>query len=256
LCVTPLPSWPIALAAFVLTWLGGFGTTICYHRSLAHRSVRLHPIVRHALTFFAVLNGSGTPAGWTANHRLHHAHSDTELDVSSPRIAGFWWAHLRWIWQAGQAPVARYCPDLNRPEYMIWDRLQLPIMTLSYAAGLLLGWEGFFWLGSIRLVFALHGQCFVNSVCHLGPAEPGADSSRNVGWLAVWHLLQGENWHRNHHAQPWCARLGLTRWQVDSGWWAIVLLERLRLARDVKRPRVSAAGSAVVAAAVGAGETA
>jgi len=212
--------------------------------------VRLHPLVRHTLTFFAVLNGSGNPIGWSANHRLHHAQSDTVEDVSSPRIAGFWWAHLRWIWQAGQASISRYCPDLDRPQYRIWSRLQLPIMALSYAAGILLGWEGFFWLGSIRLVFALHGQCFVNSICHMGgaPSEPGTDSSRNVGWLAVWHLLQGENWHRNHHAQPWCARLGLTRWQLDSGWWVIVMLERLGLARDVKRPRTARGAAAVPAA--------
>jgi fatty-acid desaturase len=62
-----------------------------------------------------------------------------------------------------------------------------------------------------------------------------------VPWLAFWHLLQGENWHGNHHAQPWSARLGLRPRQVDAGWWVIVALERLRLARGVNRPRPLAA---------------
>ncbi|HKY31845.1 MAG TPA: fatty acid desaturase [Candidatus Polarisedimenticolia bacterium] len=239
--VAPIPSWPTALAALGLTWVGGLGTTICYHRSLAHRALSLNPVVRSVLTFFAILNGSGTPMGWTANHRLHHAHSDTVDDVSSPLVGGFWWAHLRWIWQAGQAPVQRYCPDLDRPAYRVWDRLRLPIMTLSYAMGLAFGWEGFFWLGSIRLVFALHAQCFVNSICHMGKVEtPGGDSSRNVAWLALWHLFQGENWHGNHHAQPWCARLGLRPLQLDAGWWTIVALEKAGLATAVKRPRRAA----------------
>ncbi|HET6372257.1 MAG TPA: hypothetical protein VFG76_03055 [Candidatus Polarisedimenticolia bacterium] len=234
----PIPSWPVAALALALTWIGGLGTTICYHRALAHRSVTLSPTVRSILTFFAILNGSGTPRGWTANHRLHHATSDTVEDVSSPRIGGFWWAHLRWIWQAGQAPMDRYSPDLDRPSYRMWDRLQLPIMALSYLGGLAFGLEGFFWLGSIRLVFALHGQCFVNSICHMGTeSKPGQDSSRNVAWLAAWHLLQGENWHANHHAQPWCARLGLKTFQVDAGWWIILLLEKVGLARDVRRPK-------------------
>ena len=58
----------------------------------------------------------------------------------------------------------------------------------------------FFWLGAIRLVFALHGQCFVNSVSHLRPGtREGEDSSRNVPWLALWHGLQGEN-----TAVSWC----------------------------------------------------
>ncbi|HEY3175947.1 MAG TPA: fatty acid desaturase [Candidatus Polarisedimenticolia bacterium] len=251
LFVTPLPSWPVAAAAFALTWLGGIGTTVCYHRSLAHRALKLNPIARNLLTFFAMLNGSGAPAGWTANHRLHHAKSDTVDDVSSPRIGGFWWAHLRWIWQAGQADMQLYCPDLDRPAYRIWKRLQPPIMVFSYLGGLAFGWEGFFWLGSIRLVFALHGQCFVNSICHLGAEsmEPGKDSSKNVPWLAFWHLLQGENWHGNHHAQPWSARLGLKPLQLDAGWWTILAMERFRLARDVRRPRDLAPASVTVVVA-------
>jgi stearoyl-CoA desaturase (delta-9 desaturase) len=138
--------------------------------------------------------------------------------------------------------VRIYSPDLDRPAYRIWNHLQAPIMVLSYMGGLAFGWEGFFWLGSIRLVFALHGQCFVNSVCHMGAqaVEPGGDSSRNVPWLALWHLMQGENWHGNHHAQPWSARLGLGPLQVDTGWWAIVMMEKIRLAHDVRRPRAPA----------------
>ena len=238
LLIVPIPSWPVAALAFALTWIGGIGTTVCYHRSLAHRSLKLNPVVRSVLTFFAVLNGSGTPTGWTANHRLHHASSDTVDDVSSPMIGGFWWAHLRWIWQAGQASAQKYSPDLDRPAYRIWSHLQLPIMALSFFGGLAFGLEGFFWLGAIRLVFALHGQCFVNSICHMGqPDDASRDTSRNVPWLAAWHLLQGENWHGNHHAQPWCARLGLEPHQIDLGWWVIVTLERLGLARDVRRPR-------------------
>lgn len=238
LILVPLPSLRIVLFTLGLTWLGGIGTTVCYHRSLTHRAVKLNPAVRTILTFFTVLNGSGTPARWVANHRLHHANSDTIEDVSSPGIGGFWWAHLRWIWQAGQAPVEKYCPDLDKRSYKIWDRLQLPILAFSFLGGLAFGLEGFFWLGSIRLVFSLHAQCFVNSICHMGrELSLGNDSSRNVPWLAAWHLFQGENWHRNHHEYPWSAKLGLKPLQIDVGWWVISVLERLRLARDVRRPQ-------------------
>lgn len=238
LILTPLPSWSVLCISLALTWMGGIGTTVAYHRSLAHRSLTLNPAVRSVLTFFAVLNGSGTPTSWVATHRLHHATSDTIEDVSSPSVGGFWWAHLRWIWQIGRAPVARYCPDLDRPSYRIWDRLQPLILPLSYFGGALFGLEGFFWLGSIRLVFALHGQCFVNSICHMAAGgRLGQDSSRNVPWLAALHLFQGENWHRNHHEQPSSARLGLEPLQLDVGWLTILALERVRLAHQVRRPR-------------------
>jgi fatty-acid desaturase len=237
----PLPGWPLFLAAYALTWLGGLGTTVCYHRALAHRALRLHPSVRKVLIFFAMYNGSGAPLSWTANHRLHHATADTPADISSPRVGGFWWAHLRWLWQAKQASPQRYCPDLAEASYRTWAVLQAPLLAVSFLSGLAFGLPAFFWLGAIRLVFALHGQCFVNSVSHLRPGtRMGEDSSRNVPWLAVWHCFQGENWHRNHHARPGSARLGWTAREVDLGWWVIVGLERLGLATEVRRPRMLA----------------
>ena len=71
--------------------------------------------------------------------------------------------------------------------------------------------------------------------------EEGDDASRNVWWLAIWHLFQGENWHRNHHEQPRSARIGWTMLQIDAGWLVILVLERLRLASQVVRPRPSMA---------------
>jgi fatty-acid desaturase len=238
LVLYPLPGWPLFLTAIGLAWIGGLGTTVGYHRALAHRALRLHPIVREVLIFLACTNGSGTPLSWTANHRLHHAMADTPEDVSSPRIGGFWWAHLRWLWQTEPASAAHYCPDLTSKSYPMWQTLQTPLLVVSFLCGLPFGAAAFFWLGAIRLVFSLHGQCFVNSVAHLRPGtQKGGESSWNVPWLAVWHCFQGENWHENHHARPGSARLGWTLAQVDMGWWVIVALERLGLATEVRRMR-------------------
>lgn len=238
LIVSPLPGWKLLLATIILAWLGGLGTTVCYHRALAHRALRLHPVVREILIFFAMFNGSGAPLSWTANHRQHHATADTPADISSPRVGGFWWAHLRWLWQAGQVAPSRYCRDLSDTSYRVWAVLQVPLLAVSFLGGAAFGTAAFFWLGSLRLVYALHGQCFVNSVCHLHPEPtPQTDSSRNVLWLAFWQFFQGENWHRNHHMRPGSARLGWTMAQVDLGWWVIVGLERLGLATEVHRPQ-------------------
>jgi stearoyl-CoA desaturase (delta-9 desaturase) len=238
LVLCPLPGWPIFLMAGVLTWVGGLGTTVCYHRALAHRALQLHPVVREVLIFFAMYNGSGAPLSWTANHRLHHATADTPADISSPQVGGFWWAHLRWLWQAESASPMRYCPDLRGASYGVWQILQVPLLVVSFFGGLPFGMAAFFWLGAIRLVFALHGQCFVNSVSHLYPGSRlGEDSSRNVVWLGLWHCFQGENWHRNHHARPGSAQFGWTPAQIDVGWWIIVGLEGVGLATEVRRPR-------------------
>lgn len=239
LAAFPSPGWRILLVMFMLLFVGGLGVTVGYHRELAHHALRLHPIARHVLIFCAMFTGSGAPASWTASHRQHHAYAETPEDISSPSTGGFWWAHLRWLWQARKAPTERWCPDLEKPEYRFWHDAQLSVIALSMFCGLPFGPVAFFWLGPVRLVYSLHAQCFSNSIAHMRPdRKEGEDSSRNLVWLGAMQLLQGENWHHNHHAQPGAARLGLRPWQIDVGWYTIMLLERLGLATKIRRPTV------------------
>ena len=238
LVLFPIPSLPVFAATLALTLLGGLGTTVCYHRYLAHRTLKLNSAVEHFLIFWTTFNGSGDPISWAANHRLHHAKADTVEDVSSPTHGGFWWAHLRWLYQTAPADVGRWAPDLDRPRYAFWTYAHNPLVVASIFFGLVWGWEAFFWLGSIRLVYSLHLQCFVNSVMHMGELDESG-TAKNVWWLGPLQLAAwGENWHGNHHRFANSARLGLRWWQVDVGWYVICGLEKLGLARGVKRPDV------------------
>ena len=238
LLLFPLPGWPVFLTALGLTALGGLGTTVAYHRGLAHKALIVNPVVEQVLIFLAVFNGSGVPTKWVANHRKHHAYADTEKDVSSPQHGGFWWAHLRCLYQLPTASKERWCPDLLRPRYRFWDHMQAPVVLASLVCGwFLFGWAGLFWLGAIRLTYALHLQATVNSVLHLKEGVPeGGDCARNIGWLGPFQLTAwGENWHENHHARPSSARFAARWWQIDMGWYAISLLRALGLASQVRR---------------------
>ena len=232
----PLPSWRVLAVAVVIAAIGGAGTSVCYHRSLSHRALRLNPVVENMLIFFAIFNASGAPLSWVAKHRHHHAKTDTMEDISSPRYGGFWWAHIRWIYQWSGSAVRRWCPDLDKPRYRIWRPLQIPIIALSIFSGLVLGWEGFFWIGAVRLVYVLHMQMVVNSLLHMAPGMPeGVDASRNIWWLGPLQLgAWGENWHKNHHRDVNAARFGRKRWEIDVGWYVICALKALRLASDVR----------------------
>ena len=125
---------------------------------------------------------------------------------------------------------------MDKRVYRIWRRLQIPIIAISVLSGLILGWQAFFWIGAIRLVYALHFQMFVNSLLHMTPGLPeGVDSSRNIWWLGPLQLgAWGENWHRNHHSDANAARFGREWWQIDFGWYVIAGLKALRLASDVR----------------------
>jgi fatty-acid desaturase len=226
--------------ALALLWLGGLGTTVAYHRSLSHRSLALNPVIEHILIFFAMFNGSGNPLTWVANHRYHHAHSDSEGDVSSPK-QGFWWSHLRWLWQAPAAPTDKYCHDMRSKSYRIWGRVQVAVLALSMLSGLVLwpwfGWKialaGCVWMGALRCMVALHVQCTINSFCHMGQVTKEGGSELNLWWLILPHLGQGENWHFNHHANAANPRLGRGM-QLDTGWLVIKALSYVGLATKIK----------------------
>ena len=236
LVIYPLPGWPLLLAAMTLALLGGAGATICYHRALAHRSLTLHPAIQTILIFFAMFTGVTPPGIWIPNHRLHHATADTRNDPSSPVWHGLWFAHLAWYWQPGGVIETKYSADLQAFSLRIWERLIAPIFLLAFFAGALFNLCAFFWLGPIRLVFTLHANSFVNSICHTHPdIAPGQDSSRNVWWVAFPLLFLGENWHRNHHRFPSSARIGLNWRQPDLGYVFIVALEKVGLAKAVRR---------------------
>jgi fatty-acid desaturase len=85
LILYPIPDIKILGWTILLTALGGAGTTIGYHRMLAHRTIKLNKLVEHLLILGAMFNGSGAPASWVAYHRLHHARTDTPDDISSPK---------------------------------------------------------------------------------------------------------------------------------------------------------------------------
>ncbi|MBI1750341.1 MAG: fatty acid desaturase [Acidobacteria bacterium] len=237
LILYPTPSLPVVGLTLLFTLLGGFGTTVGYHRSLSHGTVKLNKFVENLLIFGAMFNGSGAPASWAAYHRHHHATADTPDDISSPKHGGFWWAHIRWLYQSEKADAKRWCPEFTRGTYKFWTYAEVPLLALSLLCGVAFGWQGFFWMGAIRLIYSLHMQCFVNSLTHLGTASDG-DTSQNVWWLGPLQLAAwGENWHRNHHHNAASARLGLRWWQVDIGWYFICTLEAMGLARNVLRPK-------------------
>src|SRR5260370_13995375 len=208
LILYPIPKWQLLAGAVALVFIGGLGTTVGYQRAIAHRSVTLNPWARGVLICSAMFNGSGAPTTWAAGHRRHHAKADTPDDISSPIWGGFWWAHLRWLWQAGEPPVDRYCPDLSGLSYRAWRWFQTPILALSYLGGLYFSPSAFFWLGAIRLCFGLHAQCFVNSVCHPDPGISfGQDAIPNVKGFALMHPVRLHTCLPTPHPHPAPPRL-------------------------------------------------
>ena len=216
-----------------------FGVTAGYHRYFSHRTFRTGRVGQFLLASLAQSSAQRGVLWWAAKHRHHHRHSDTELDVHSPRQHGFWYSHVGWIFTRRHNDTDRDAvADLTKyPELRWLDRHQyLPAAVLAAAAWLVAGWPGlvvgFFW----STVLLYHGTFMINSLAHVHGTQRyiTGDDSRNNWWLAV--VTLGEGWHNNHHAYQRATRQGFRWWEYDPTWYALKVLAVLHVVRDLKRP--------------------
>ncbi len=232
------------------------GITIGYHRLFTHRAFEAKPWVRYTFAVLGSMAVQGSVIDWVADHRKHHAFTDTEGDPHSPHghgsglrgaLVGLWYAHMGWLTDTqGQATKRQFAPELlEDPVMRRINNAFLPLVGLSllipFALGLALsgtlagGLTGLLWGGFVRIFLVHHVTWSINSVCHFFGRRRFEvdDHSTNVFWLAIPSL--GESWHHNHHAFPRAAQQGLRWWEIDISAAIITLLERLGLAWNVVR---------------------
>jgi stearoyl-CoA desaturase (delta-9 desaturase) len=71
------------------------GMQIALHRLFAHNSFKTSNFKYNSMALLSVLTGSGSPITWASHHMYHHKHSDSELDLHSPK-KGFLYTALLW----------------------------------------------------------------------------------------------------------------------------------------------------------------
>jgi fatty-acid desaturase len=266
-CLAFLPgyfSWPgVALAVIGTGVFGTLGINLCYHRLLAHRSLKVPRWLERTLATLALCSLEDTPSRWVANHRLHHAHSDDPEDPHSPR-EGVAWSHVGWLFRRAPerktlAFFDRYARDiLTDKYYRFLERHPMAILwiyttqaVIFWTVGLLVGrWIGGDWQAGqtcaartlvwgvfVRTVLVWHITWSVNSLTHVFGYRTYAtnEDSRNNWLVAI--LAMGEGWHNNHHHDPASASVQHKWWEIDMTYYAILLLKSLGLATDVIAPR-------------------
>jgi stearoyl-CoA desaturase (Delta-9 desaturase) len=234
--------WVGCNATLVLLAAGMYGVrmfaiTGFYHRYFSHRTFQTSRAVQF---LFALLGASAAQRGplwWAAHHRKHHRHSDTELDVHSPREHGFFWSHMGWITSPANFPTdfAEVRDLAKYPELRFLDRFDIVVpVAVGFVLLLAGGWPFVIWGFFISTVVLFHCTCFINSLAHrLGTQRYDTDDdSKNSFPLAL--ITFGEGWHNNHHKYPGAARQGFFWWELDITYCGLVLLEKLRIVRDLR----------------------
>jgi fatty-acid desaturase len=236
-------SWSAVAVMFALWYItGGIGVSLCYHRTLTHRSLVLAKPIEYATALFADLALQGGPISWVATHRKHHAYTDKEGDPHDAR-RGLRWTHIEWLYLPNEARPStqekhRYAADLMSDPYFRF--LEANSLWLQVALGIGLfalgGLPWLVWGVFVRLIFVYHITWLVNSASHRFGYRTfeTSDKSTNCWWVGL--LAWGEGWHNNHHAFPFSARHGMRWFEFDQTWLVIKILAALRLASNVRLP--------------------
>ena len=231
-----LDTWQHILIVLALTHCTIVSVTVYLHRYSAHRSLELHPALKHFFRFWLWLTTGMITREWTAIHRKHHAMCETENDPHSPKIFGLKKVLLEGAELYGEGKygdtLERYgkgCPDdwVERTFYRhaVWGVTLMAIIDLA-----LFGVNGV-WMWAIQMLWIpVLAAGVINGVGHYYGYRnyECTDAATNIVPWGI--LIGGEELHNNHHTYPNSAKLSQKPWEFDLGYAWIRLFELLGLA--------------------------
>ena len=198
----------IAWGMFIVM-IGGFAG---FHRYFTHRSYKTDKYTEAVMFWLGIIMGLGRPIAIIFFHRWHHAHSDLEDDVHSPKYLS-WWQILFGFYNMPSLNK-KYIKDLLKDKkikfaqkhfFKIHILLNLVLLLVNpILPGLI--------LAPITL-YALYSGLLINYFSHIG------GSSNNNPILAL--LTLGEGWHKNHHDDSSRYNNQVKWYQLDPTGWVI-----------------------------------
>jgi stearoyl-CoA desaturase (delta-9 desaturase) len=215
---------------------GMLGITAGAHRLWSHKSFEASWPIR---LLFMVANSAahqGSIYHWVRDHRMHHKHTDTELDPHSIQY-GFWYSHMGWLFfrkneKLREAARMIQMTDIENDSIVMFQHRNYFVLSnlFCFVLPTLYGWHmwnslwiGYFYFGVLRWVLLLHATWCVNSVAHMWgttPYNPRLSARQNTFTSIV---AVGEGWHNYHHAYPYDYRASEFNWNSEWNPTTIVL---------------------------------
>lgn len=227
---------------FALVFLSGMAITAGYHRLYSHNCYKLHPIIEFFLLFFGSLATQGSVLQWAHDHRLHHAHVDTDNDPYSVK-KGLLHAHILWMFYRTPRVDPKVVSDLMRKKYLLFQHKHYVWCMLgsNAAVTLLVGWffgdywSAFLFAWLVRLFCLHHTTWCINSLAHYWGTKNYSQEHSAVDNYFISLLTYGEGYHNYHHTFSQDYRNGIRWYHFDPSKWLIWTLSKFGLARDLKQ---------------------
>jgi stearoyl-CoA desaturase (delta-9 desaturase) len=231
----------------------GMSITLGYHRLFSHQAFKAKWPVKLFVLLFGAAAFENAALWWSAEHRRHHKHVDTDddpYDISK----GFFWAHMGWLmFKLKPEPPFDNVADLKKDKLVMWQFKWVHLISFIVSFGMptLIGYLYAVYTGNLsptagalggllipgvaRVVMVQHATFCINSLCHMIGTRPySTNHSARDSWVAAIFTM-GEGYHNYHHEFQWDYRNGVKPWQLDPSKWIIWTLSKVGLASDLKR---------------------
>ena len=237
-----LSFWGYVIVAICMVQFTIMGVTLYLHRDATHRSLDLHPALRHVFRLWLWMSSGMITKEWVSVHRKHHARCETPDDPHSPVIFGLKKVLLEgaelYQVQARNGDTlekfGRGTPDdwLERNLYSKYRNLG--IITMVILDLVLFGVPGIIIIAIQMLAMPLLAAGVINGLGHHTGYRnyECPDAATNV--LPWGFIVGGEELHNNHHAFPSSAKFSSRSWEFDIGWMWIRMLSAVGLAKVLR----------------------
>jgi stearoyl-CoA desaturase (delta-9 desaturase) len=228
------------IAVIAISWEFTINCTSLYlHRSMTHKGVTFATPIAFLMRLWIWLTSTVSRHEWVAVHLKHHAFPDQQQDPHSPYQQGFWKIQLIGVWPYIKASCnkeltekfGKSCPEdwLDKNWFVKYRHVGIFIMLAINVALFGWPWGPIIWLCQV-LAMVIQGQ-IINAAGHtIGYRSADVDDhSTNIMPIGI--ILDGEELHNNHHANPASPKLSRRWFEFDKGWMYIRLLSMLRLAK-------------------------
>lgn len=224
----------------------GFSITLGYHRLFTHLAFNARWPVKLFTLIFGAAAFQNSVLEWSSDHRRHHKHVDEEDDPYDI-TKGFFHAHVGWLlFKFYPEPPMDNVKDLERDPLVMWQHRWCHVIGggAGFVMPAVLGWlyggpqaalGAFLIAGVLRVVFVQHMTFCINSFCHyIGRRPYSSRCTARDSWLMAFFTF-GEGYHNYHHEFQHDYRNGVKPWQFDPTKWIIWLLNKVGLAKNLRR---------------------
>ncbi len=237
------PSTLLIWLSILLFITSGLSITAGYHRLFSHSTYKTNRFIEFIMLFFGTLATQGSALRWSYDHRLHHAHIDSDDDPYTV-TKGFWHAHILWMFR-NENPMDKkqITADLTRNplinfqhKYYVLLMVAVNLFTTGLvwlATGDLFGAFIFSWV--LRQFLSHHTTWFINSLAHYWGHQNYSTEHTAVDNYIMCFLTFGEGYHNYHHTFANDYRNGIRWYHFDPTKWLIWTLSKLGLASNLRK---------------------